>query len=136
MQQCNYGKFDFRSNLAASNTGTGSIIPFYLQPTVGGSDINSQISLRGFPNYRLRDRNAVFVQAEYSVPIVDPVGLLLFYDAGRVSSALSDLTLAHLRQDAGIGATFRLQGNVVAQTYIAWGTGHGTTLNYNFSKLF
>ena len=26
--------------------------------TVGGSDINSQISLRGFPNYRFRDRNA------------------------------------------------------------------------------
>ena len=135
-QQCNYGKFDFRSNLAVSNTGTGSVIPFYLQPTVGGSDINSQISLRGFPNYRFRDRNAVFVQAEYSVPIVDPVGLLLFYDAGRVGSTLFDLTFAHLRQDAGFGATFSLQKNVVAQTYVAWGAGHGPTLNYNFSKLF
>jgi hypothetical protein len=135
-QQCNYGRLDFHSNLAVSNTGTGSVVPFYLQPTVGGSDINSQISLRGFPNYRFRDRNAVFVQAEYSVPIVDPIGLILFYDAGRVGSALSDLTFAHLRQDAGLGATFRLQGNVVAQTYIAWGAGHGPLLNYNFSKLF
>ncbi|MBB5346290.1 hypothetical protein [Tunturibacter empetritectus] len=135
-QQCNYGKFDFRSNLAVSNTGTGSIIPFYLQPTVGGSDINSQISLRGFPNYRFRDRNAVFAQVEYTVPIADPVGLLLFYDAGRVGSTLSDLTFSHLRQDAGFGATFSLQGNVVAQTYVAWGAGHGPTLNYNFRKLF
>jgi hypothetical protein len=135
-QQCNYGQLDFRSNLTASNTGAGSVVPFYLQPTVGGSDINSQISLRGFPNYRFRDRNAVFVQAEYSVPIVDPVGLLLFYDAGRVASSVSDLTFVHLRQDAGFGATFRLQGNVVAQTYVAWGAGHGPTLNYNFSKLF
>jgi hypothetical protein len=102
-QQCNYGRVDFRSNLAVSNTGNDSIIPFYLQPTVGGSDINSQVSLRGFPNYRFRDRNAVLVQAEYSVPVVDPVGLLLFYDAGRVGSALSDLTFAHLRQGAGFG---------------------------------
>ncbi len=135
-QQCDYGKVNFRSNLAVSNTGTDSIIPFYLQPTVGGSDINSQISLRGFPNYRFRDRNALFVQAEYSVPIADPVGLLLFYDAGRVGSTLSDLTFSHLRQDAGFGATFSLQKNVVAQTYVAWGAGHGPTLNYNFSKLF
>lgn len=135
-QQCNYGKVDFRSNLAVSNTGTDSVIPFYLQPTVGGSDINSLISLRGFPNYRFRDRNAVFVQAEYSVPIVDPVGLLLFYDAGRVGSRLSDLTFSHLRQDAGFGATFSLQKNVAAQTYVAWGAGHGPTLNYSFSKLF
>jgi outer membrane protein assembly factor BamA len=89
---------DFRSNLAVSNTGTGSIIPFYLQPTVGGSDINSKVSLRGFPNYRFRDRNAVAVQVEYSVPIADPVGLLLFYDAGQVGSTVSDLTFAHLRQ--------------------------------------
>lgn len=135
-QQCNYGQLDFRSNLTASNTGTSSEIPFYLQPTVGGSDINSQISLRGFPNYRFRDRSALFVQAEYSVPIVDPVGLLLFYDAGRVASSVSDLTFAHLRQDAGFGATFRLQGSVVAQAYVAWGAGHGPILNYNFSKLF
>jgi hypothetical protein len=135
-QQCNYGKIDFRSNLAASNTGTGSVVPFYLQPTVGGSDIDSQVSLRGFPDYRFRDRDAVVVQAEYSVPITDPIGLLLFYDAGRVGPALSSLTFARLRQDAGFGATFRLQGNVVAQTYVAWGAGHGPALNYNFTKLF
>jgi hypothetical protein len=100
-------------------------------PSCGG-----QLHQSRFPNYRFRDRNAVFVQAEYSVPIVDPVGLLLFYDAGRVSSTLSDLTFSHLRQDAGFGATFSLQKNVVAQTYQAWGAGHGPTLNFNFRKLF
>jgi hypothetical protein len=49
---------------------------------------------------------------------------------------LSDLTFSHLRQDTGFGVTFSLQKNVVAQTYVAWGAGHGPTLNYNFSKLF
>jgi hypothetical protein len=135
-QQCNYGNFDLRAQLNNSYTGSGSVIPFYMQPTIGGSDINSQLSLRGFPDYRFRDRDSVFVQAEYSVPIVDPVGLLLFYDGGSVGPAFSNLSFGHLRQDGGLGATFRLQGSVVAQTYLAWGAGHGPMLNYNFSKLF
>jgi hypothetical protein len=103
---------------------------------VGGSDINSQVSLRGFPNYRFRDLDATFVQAEYSVPLRDPIGLLLFYDAGTVGPTFSSLSFAHLRQDAGFGGTLRLQNSVVAQAYLAWGAGHGPTFNFNFSKLF
>jgi hypothetical protein len=135
-QQCNYGTIDLRSQMIASYTGSGSAVPFYLEPTVGGSDINSQVSLRGFADYRFRDRDAVFVQAEYAVPIVDPVGLLLFYDAGTVGPTVSSLSFAHLRQDAGAGATFRVQGNVVAQLFLAWGAGDGPTLGYNFTKFF
>lgn len=135
-QQCDYGRLDLRTQLTTSYTGSGSAVPFYLQPTVGGSDIQSRASLRGFPNYRFRDRDAIFLQADYTVPIYDPVGLLLFYDAGTVGPRFSSLSFGGLRQDGGIGATFRLQGNVVAETYVAWGAGHGAVLNYNFSKLF
>jgi hypothetical protein len=134
--QCDYGKIDFRTLVAASRTDSTSVVPFYMQPTVGGSDINSQVSLRGFHNYRFRDRNAISSNVEYSVPIRDPVGLLLFYDAGTVGPTLSSLSFAHLRQDGGFGATFRIQNTVVAQTYIAWGAGHGPMLGYNFTKLF
>jgi hypothetical protein len=135
-QQCNYGRIDLRAQMKASTTAAGSVIPFYLQPTIGGSDINSQLSLRGYPDYRFRDRDAVFTQAEYTLPIYDPVGLLLFYDAGTVGRTFSSLSFGHLRQDAGLGTVFRLQGKIVAQAYLAWGAGHGTTLGYNFSKLF
>lgn len=134
--QCDYGRLNLRSAITQSQTGPNSVVPFYLQPTVGGSDINSQLSLRGFPNYRFRDRDATFSQIEYSVPIRDPLGLLLFYDAGTVGPTFSDLSFAHLRQDGGLGATFRVRGVVVAQTYIAWGAGHGPTLGYSFTKLF
>lgn len=134
--QCNYGRIDLRSSVIASLSDTSSVIPFYMQPTIGGSDINSQVSLRGFPNYRFRDRNATFSQVEYSVPIHDPIGLLLFYDAGTVGPTVNSLSLAHLRQDGGIGATIRLQGSVVAQAYTAWGAGRGATLGYNFAKQF
>jgi hypothetical protein len=109
--QCDYGRLDLRSSVVASRTGSGSQVPFYLQPTVGGSDINSQVSLRGFPNYRFRDRDATFSQIEYSVPIYDPVGFLLFYDAGTVGPNFGSLSFAHLRQDGGFGATFRITGS-------------------------
>jgi len=135
-QQCDFGTLDIRSHLTASNTGGTSTVPFYLRPTVGGSDIDSQVSLRAFPDYRFRDADSTFLQAEYTVPIYDPIGLLIFYDAGTVGPNLSSLSYAHLRQDAGTGATFRIQGNVVAQAYLAWGAGHGPTLNYNFTKSF
>ena len=135
-QQCNYGKFDVRAQVKASYTGVGSVIPFYLKPTVGGSDIDSQMSLRGYPDYRFRDHDAVFVQTEYSVPLWDPVGFAVFYDAGTVGPTFGSLSFGHLRQDAGVAATFRLQGNMAAQAYLAWGAGHGPTLGYNFSKLF
>ena len=70
------------------------------------------------------------------MPIRDPVGLLIFYDAGTVGPTFGSLSFAHLRQDGGLGATVRIQGSVVAQAYVAFGAGHGATLGYNFAKLF
>jgi len=134
--QCNYGRLDLRSAVAVSRTSPGAAVPFYLQPTVGGSDINSQLSLRGFANYRFRDNDATFSQVEYSVPIRDPLGLLLFYDVGTVGPTFGSLSFGHLRQDGGFGATVRAQGNVVAQAFLAWGAGHGPMLGFNFTKLF
>jgi hypothetical protein len=64
------------------------------------------------------------------------VGLLLFYEAGNVGPNVSSLSFRHFRQDAGLGATFSVLHNVIAQIYMAWGAGHGPALNYNFSKLF
>jgi hypothetical protein len=135
-QQCDYGQIDLRSQLKGSFTGDGSEIPFYLEPTLGGSDMDSEVSLRGYPDYRFRDRDSFFLQSNYTVPVYDPVGLLLFYEAGNVGPNVSSLTFRHFRQDAGLGATFSVLHNVIAQIYMAWGAGHGPALNYNFSKLF
>lgn len=135
-QLCRFGNLDLRSHLNASHTGSSSLIPFYLEPTVGGSDIDSRPSLRGFADYRFRDRDAHFVQTDYTIPVYDPLGALLFYDAGTVGPTFSSLSWSHLHQDAGVGMTFYIQGNVAAQGYVAWGAGHGPKLGYNFTKFF
>jgi phospholipase C len=48
-----------------------NVIPFYMQPTLGGSDIDSVVGLRGFDNYRFRAPDAMFLQAEYDHPFGD-----------------------------------------------------------------
>ena len=135
-QRCRFGDVDLRSRIVTSMAGSGSAVPFYLQPTVGGSDIDSRPSLRGFPDYRFRAPDALFVQTDYSVPIRDPIGFLLYYDAGTVGPTFSSLSFANLRQDGGLGITLSLQGSVAAKGYLAWGAGHGPFFGYNFTKFF
>jgi hypothetical protein len=135
-QLCHFGDVDLRSHIVASRSRADSQVPFYLEPTIGGSDIDSRPSLRAYPDYRFRAPDSLFVQTDYSVPIYDPVGLLLFYDAGTVGSTFSNLSFNQLRQDAGLGVTLSLQGHVAAQGYLAWGAGHGPTLAYNITKFF
>jgi hypothetical protein len=135
-EACDFGTLSLRTHLAASAVGSGNEMPFYLQPTVGGADIDSQLSLRGYGDYRFRDRDAAFLQFEYAIPVWRALGALVFYDAGNVGRTLSALSIPGFRQDGGTGANFRLQGNVVAQTYVAWGAGHGAHLGYSLAKLF
>lgn len=111
-------------------------VPFYLQPTLGGTDIDSRVTLRGYDNYRFRAPDLALVQFEYGIPVYDPIGVFVFYDAGTVGNSVSDLSVGQFRQDAGPGVSVRLRGHVVAQTFYAFGAGHGGRWNYNFSKVF
>lgn len=132
-QPCGFGDLDVVSHIAASRTGAGSTVPFYLQPTVGGSDIDSRLGLRAWPNYRFRAPDALFVQTNYILPLYN---ILVFYDAGTVGPTFSSLSFAGLRQDGGFGIALSLGGHIAAQGYLAFGAGGGPTFGYNFSKLF
>jgi len=137
-QTCSFGTLDVKSLVQLSNTTSGHVVPFYFQPTLGGADIESRTSLRGFDNYRFRDNNAAVVQVELTRTFkkLDPLGIFVFYDAGVVGPTPSGMWSSSLRQDAGAGLTIRLQGKVVMQFYAAAGAGHGLKFGYNFEKLF
>ena len=132
-QPCGFGDLDLVSHMVASRTGSDSTVPFYLQPTVGGSDIDSRLSLRAWPSYRFRAPDALFVQTNYILPLYN---ILVFYDAGIVGPTFSSLSFAGLRQDAGVGVALSLRGHIAAQGYLALGAGHGPTFGYNFTKFF
>jgi hypothetical protein len=132
-QPCGFGDLDLVSHVVVSRTGSGSTVPFYLEPTVGGSDIDSRLSLRAWPDYRFRAPDSLFVQTNYILPFYN---ILIFYDAGTVGPTVSSLSFANLRQDAGVGIALSLHGHIAAQGYLALGAGHGPTFGYNFTKFF
>jgi hypothetical protein len=134
--ECDFGQFDVKMRLVLTQTNGGNQVPFYLQPTLGGTDIDSRVTLRGYDNYRFRAPDLALVQFEYGVPVYDPIGVFVFYDAGTVGNLVSDLSVTRFRQDAGFGLSVRLRGQMVAQTYYAFGAGHGGFWNYNFAKVF
>ena len=69
-----------RAWVSSSDPSDGNSVPFYLQPTLGGSR-----SLRGFRTFRFRDRSALLLQAEYRWRINEFVTGALFYDTGAVA---------------------------------------------------
>ena len=69
-----------RGRVALSQTGAGNEMPFYLMPTLGGGN-----TLRGYNDYRFRDRNAALVSAEYRWPVFRMMDAALFADAGSVA---------------------------------------------------
>jgi outer membrane protein assembly factor BamA len=85
-----------RGRMDVSQDG-GHEIPFYLLPTLGGAN-----SLRGYRDYRFRDRDSLLVTAEYRWPIVHMLDAAVFYDAGTVAATMSRLT-RHLKSDYGAG---------------------------------
>jgi len=90
-----------------STTGTKSdeVIPFYMLPSNGGGS-----SLRGFASWRFRDRNSLELQAEWRVVVNRFVDMAIFYDTGKVTEHVSDLSLSGLKNDQGIG--FRFHGPI------------------------
>jgi hypothetical protein len=116
--------------LIASSVPAGNQVPFYLQPTLGGTDINNFDVLRSYHDYRFRAPNALSFQAEYTRTIWDPLGALFFYDVGKVALVSSDLGISHMRHSFGAGVTLRAGNATLFKLYYAWAGLEGTHTTY------
>jgi hypothetical protein len=123
---CDYGTIAVKGKVTISNTFGRSTIPFYYQPTLGGTDIDGYDTLRGFDDYRFRAPDNWLAQVEYSHALWGPVALLLFYDAGKVALGTPQLNFVQVRQDFGVGATVTTLARMVFRAYIAFGSGEST----------
>lgn len=118
-----------RTWIAESRPESGHEVPFYLQPTLGGS-----YSLRGFRTYRFRDRSLALMQAEYRWRINEFVTGALFYDTGAVSRRLDDL--GKLERDYGFGLRAGGRNGVAFRADVAFGSGEGTRILLRFNNVF
>lgn len=98
------GVVALRGRVALSQTGAGNEVPFYLMPTLGGDH-----TLRGYSNYRFRDRNAALASVEYRWPVFRMMDAALFVDAGSVAPTARGLWRERVERDYGFGV--RLHGD-------------------------
>jgi hypothetical protein len=116
----------FYGRLTLAQTSGANVVPFFLQDTLGGTDINGDPSLRAFPDYRFRAPDDLAIEVEFDRRIWKVLGIMVFYDTGTVADRASDLSLANMRQSVGGGLTLWSASKVVFRAYVGFGGGEGT----------
>jgi hypothetical protein len=94
-----------RSDLTYKNPG--QTMPFYMQPTLGGSN-----DLRGFRQFRFYDDNLLVFNGEYRYEIFAGMDMAIFADAGKVFRSKSQLNLHDLEGAYGFGMRFNARNAV------------------------
>jgi hypothetical protein len=132
--------FSVRWRYSASDASASNVVPFYLQETIGGSDIDNQPTLRAFRDFRFRGPDLMTVQAEYDRKLCEAcapckagtirtvcshLGLLVAYDAGKVALRKSDLDFSDMHQSFGGGISIYLGKDVIFRMAVALGGGEG-----------
>lgn len=84
----------------------GSKVPFYMQPTLGGS------SLGGYSSFRFRDEKLLALAWEYRFELRPKLELALVYEAGTVFPTMRELDLGNLRRSWGGGIRLKSRREV------------------------
>jgi hypothetical protein len=114
-----------------------SKVPFYFQPTLGGQDIDSNLALGSYRDYRFRAPNFLLLQEYFEHSIWGPFGVKFMADQGRVALARSDVGFDNLKNSFAAGLTLRAGGFPMVSMMFAWGgsEGHHNIFNMNTSLL-
>jgi hypothetical protein len=103
-------------------------VAFYMLPTIGGGELGSGATwLRAYTDYRFRGQATAAANLRYERRIVDPVGVVLFADAGKALASWSDSFVTGLHGSAGGGLSLRLGGGPVFEVLLGR-SEEGTTL--------
>ncbi len=108
-----------------SQAADGNAVPFYLQPTLGGSDINGQSTLPAFADYRFRGPHLLLFQQSIEHSVWGPLGVWARLDQGMVSSSRRGIAIARLRKTYSGGVTVRAGGFPMMVLSYAAGGGEG-----------
>ncbi len=131
------GSIGVRLLLSESITSATSVVPFYFQPTLGGQDINSALSLGSYRDYRFRAPNLFLLQESFEHYIWGPFGLKFMADQGRVALTHGNIGFSDLKHSFAGGLTLRAGAFPMVSLMFAWGgsEGHHNIFNMNTSLL-
>jgi hypothetical protein len=119
------GTLAVRALMIVSATRKGHAVPFYLQPTLGGSDINGAMLLASFPDYRFRAPDLLAFQAafDHSLPFWEPLRFILSATQGKTALQHAQINLRHLAHSYATGLTVRAGGFPQVTFLYSWGHG-------------
>ncbi len=92
----------------------GDFVPFYLLESLGG--ING---VRGFEDFRFRDRNLLLGSAEYRWDPAEFLQMVAFYDSGKVFSRTSEFGFSGLEKGFGGGVRLKIARGVLLRVELA-----------------
>jgi hypothetical protein len=121
------GSITLRAFLSESFADRGSNVPFYLSPTIGGSDINGTPMLASYPDYRFRGPDLLLFQGtlEHSLGKL-PIGAIFSVDEGKIGLRRDDVSIDHLRHTFTVGMTIHAGGLPLVDLLFTWGGAEGT----------
>jgi hypothetical protein len=94
-----------------TTAGNGQSVPFYLQPTLGGSN-----TLRGYRFNRFYGDNSVIVNGEYRWFCSPTLDMAVFADAGKVFQRWEQWNFHNLESDVGFSLRFKGRAGAPALT--------------------
>jgi len=119
-----------RGKLVLTDPKKGEVVPFYLQPVVGGSD-----DLRGFRSYRFRDSNSMVLNAEYRFETFAGLDSALFVDGAKVFPNHRRISFSDLEGSVGFGLRFNVRNSVFLRIDVGF-SHEGCVVWMKFNDIF
>lgn len=132
------GSIAVRLFMTGSIANAGNVVPFYFDPTIGGSDLNGQPILASYPDYRFRAPNLLLLRETFEHSLGKlPAGFLFSIDEAKVGMNRDDISFDHLRHTFTAGLTVHAGGLPVVYLLFSWGgnEGHHTTASISNTLL-
>lgn len=104
--------FAVRGWLVGTSTGAGQLVPFYLMPSLGGSN-----TLRGYNDYRFHDRNLAVLNTELRVAMMEHIDVVGLFEAGNVAARFGELNLD--KKSYGVGVRVHTRTATLARLDLA-----------------
>ena len=122
--------FAFRARAVLTESGAGDVIPFFMQPTLGGGN-----DLRGFRPFRFSDKNAADLTAEYRWEAFSGLDMAIFFDAGKVFPRRGELNFSNMEGCGGFGLRFNARNRTFIRMDFAW-SHEGFQFWFKFNDVF
>jgi outer membrane protein assembly factor BamA len=106
---------------------SAQVVPFYLQPILGGGD-----DLRGFRPFRFYGNQMLVMNTEYRWEAFPGLDAALFYDTGKVFDRVADLNWRGLEHSWGFGLRFNARNSTFLRIDVGWSReGFGVWFKFN-----